>query len=284
YRPVLKLAADTVRESLRNAPRPFAMIAGLVRPPDQAIAEAEIARSLGYHAGLLSLGALTRVSDEQLVAHCREVAQVIPLMGFYLQPAVGGRVLSYDFWRAFAEIENVWAVKVAPFNRYWTQDVIRALADAGRDDIALYTGNDDSIVNDLLTPFPVRAHGTMQVRWFDGGLLGQWAMWTERAVDLLARCKAQRAAGTVDLELLEEGAALTDANGAIFDAAHSFSGCIPGIQEVLRRQGLLASAACLEQKERLSQGQGEEIDRIYDQYPALRDDEFVERNLDRWIG
>ena len=283
YRQVLALAAEMVRESLDELPRPFVMIAGLVRPPTQAVAEAEIALSLGFQVGLLSLGALVRASEEQLIEHCREVASVIPLMGFYLQPAVGGRVLSYDFWRAFAEIENVVAVKVAPFNRYWTHDVVRAIADAGRDDIALYTGNDDSIVNDLLTPFPVIVGGERRVRWFDGGLLGQWAVWTERAVDLLARCKEARASGTIDIGLLGEGAALTDANGAIFDAANSFAGCIPGIHEVLRRQGLLEGTTCLDKNEQLSAGQAEEIDRVCRAYPFLTDDAFVTGSLQRWM-
>lgn len=284
YRPVLALAADTVREEMEANPRPFVMIAGLVRPPVQACAEAEIALSLGYDAGLLSLGALARASDEQLIAHCREVATVMPLVGFYLQPAVGGRVLSYNFWRAFAEIENVWAVKVAPFNRYWTHDVARAIADSGRDDIALYTGNDDNIVGDLVTPFPVSARGEQPVTWFDGGLLGQWAVWTRCAVELLARCKEARVNNTVDAALLRQGAALTDANGAIFDAANAFSGCIPGIHEVLRRQGLLSGTTCLDPAERLSPGQSEEIDRVCKAYPFLMDDAFVAGNLEKWLG
>ncbi len=283
YRPVLTLAAEAVRESIEELPRPFVMIAGLVRPPTQAVAEAEIALSLGYHAGLLSLGALMRASEEQLIEHCTEVASVIPIIGFYLQPAVGGRVLSYGFWRAFAEIKNVVAVKIAPFNRYWTHDVVRAIADAGRDDIALYTGNDDSIVNDLVTPFPVTVAGESRVRWFDGGLLGQWAVWTHRAVDLLARCKEARATGAIDTKLLKAGAALTDANGAIFDAANAFAGCIPGIHEVLRRQGLLEVTTCLDKGEELSRGQSEEIDRVCRTYPFLADDDFVAQNVDRWM-
>jgi dihydrodipicolinate synthase/N-acetylneuraminate lyase len=255
-----------------------------VRPPAQAIAEAEIAASLGYDVGLLSLGALMRVSEDDLVAWCRDVASVIPLMGFYLQPAVGGRVLSYRFWREFAEIDNVWAVKIAPFNRYWTHDVVRAIADAGRHDIALYTGNDDNIVNDLVTPFPVVVDGTPSVRWFDGGLLGQWAVWTKRAVELLERCKQARESGTIDTELLCDGAALTDANGAIFDAANTFDGCIAGIHEVLRRQGLLDNILCLEPNEGLSPGQSGEIERICRVYSFLADDEYVSRNVDIWMA
>lgn len=278
YRPVLALAAETAQQ---HAAPEFVKIAGLVRPPEQAIAEAEIALSLGYDAGLLSLGELAQTPEPIIVAHCQAVANVIPVMGFYLQPAVGGRTLSYAFWRAFAEIENVVAIKIAPFNRYWTHDVIRAVADAGRDDIALYTGNDDSIVNDLLTPFPV---GGGKVKWFDGGLLGQWAVWTQRAVDLLARTKAARSHGSVDTSLLREGAALTDANAAIFDAAHAFAGCIPGIHEILRRQGILENTICLHPDERLSPGQSEEIARVCSNYSFLSDDDFVAQGRDRWLS
>jgi dihydrodipicolinate synthase/N-acetylneuraminate lyase len=224
---------------------------------------------------------MTRTPESTLVEHCREVANVIPVMGFFLQPAVGGRILSYGFWRAFAEIENVVAIKVAPFNRYWTHDVVRAVADAGRDDIALYTGNDDSIVHDLVTPFPV-ANG--KVRWFDGGLLGQWAVWTKSAVDLLSRTRSARATGMVDSDLLREGAALTDANAAIFDATNAFQGCIPGIHEILRRQGLLENIVCLNPSETLSPGQSEEIERVCSAYPFLRDDAFIAENRDRWLG
>jgi dihydrodipicolinate synthase/N-acetylneuraminate lyase len=283
YRPVLSLAAETVRFSLAERPRPFVMVAGLCGPTAQATAEAEIALELGYDVGLLSLAAYTNATDAELIAHCRSVAESIPLFGFYLQPAVGGRVLSYDFWRAFAEIGNVWAVKVAPFNRYWTVDVVRAVAESGREDIALYTGNDDSIVPDLVTPFPVTVGGVQRVRWFDGGLLGQWAVWTRAAVELLARIKVARERGGPHGELLREGMALTDANSAVFDAAHAFAGCIPGIHEILRRQGLLAGTWCLDPQETLSPGQSEDIDRVCQAYPFLSDDEFVAQHLDLWM-
>jgi dihydrodipicolinate synthase/N-acetylneuraminate lyase len=205
------------------------------------------------------------------------VADVLPLFGFYLQPAVGGRVLSYRFWREFAAIERAWAIKIAPFNRYQTLDVVRAVADAGRDDLALYTGNDDNIIVDLLTPFP----GDAGPRRIVGGLLGQWAMWTRNAVVLLDRAHAVR--GSLAADWLRENAALTDANGAIFDAAHAFAGCIPGIHEVLRRQGLLRGTWCLDPAEVLSPGQSEEIDRVCRQYPDLADDDFVRENLDKWL-
>jgi len=283
YRPVLALAAETARASLAKDPGPFVMVAGLAGKTGQAVAEAEIAKALGYDTGLLSLAALPDASDAALIAHCRAVAEVIPLFGFYLQPAVGGRVLSYEFWREFAEIENVWAVKIAPFDRYRTLDAIRGIAEAGRDDIALYTGNDDSIVSDLVGSFPVTVGGDRKVRTFDGGLLGQWAVWTRTAVELLSRCKAARAARSVDASLLREGAELTDANAAIFDAAHSFAGCIPGIHEVLRRQGLLAGVWCLDTAERLSPGQATEIDRVCRSYPSLTDDFFVRERLESWL-
>lgn len=283
YRPVLALAAETAREAIAIRPRPFVLVAGLAGDTRQAVREAGVAREAGYDVGLLSLGALGRATDGELITHCRAVADVIPLFGFYLQGAVGGRVLSYQFWREFAAIENVWAVKVAPFNRYATLDVVRAIAAAARDEIALYTGNDDSIVGDLVTPVPSGTGPRRQVRWFDGGLLGQWAVWTRRAVELLERVKASRERGTVETELLGEGAALTDANGAVFDQANAFAGCIPGIHEVLRRQGLLEGTWCLDPREGLSAGQAQEIDRVCRAYPELSDDEFVAEHLDDWL-
>src|SRR5262249_19531748 len=201
--------------------------------------EAETAAALGYDAGLISLGDWREEPESDLIDHCRVIAETIPLFGFYLQPAVGGRVLSYRFWREFAEIPNVWAIKIAPFNRYQTFDVVRAVVEAGRDDVALYTGNDDNNVAHLPTPFPLTLRGTTVLRWIDGGLLGQWAVWTRGAVALLAAIKDARASGEFGPTLLSHGAALTDANAAVFDAANGFAGCIPGIHEVLRRQGLL---------------------------------------------
>jgi dihydrodipicolinate synthase/N-acetylneuraminate lyase len=279
YEPVLALAAQTVDAELQRSPRPFLKVGGVIGKTAQAVREAEVARTLGYDCALLSLGAMQGASDAELVAHCREVAAILPLFGFYLQPAVGGRVLGYSFWRAFAEIEGVVAVKIAPFNRYQTLDVVRAIADAGRDDIALYTGNDDSIVNDLVTPWQVGG----RTRWIVGGLLGQWAVWTKRAVELLAATKAARAAGAVPAELLRDGASLTDANSALFDVTHTFAGCIAGIHEVLRRQGLLAGTWCIDPAESLSQGQADEISRVIATHPELTDDAFVREHLDRWM-
>jgi dihydrodipicolinate synthase/N-acetylneuraminate lyase len=277
-RPILDLAIRTARDSC--TPRPVT-IAGVCGRTAQAIAEAELAASLDYDAALLSLAALRDDDNDRVLDHCRRVANVIPVMGFYLQPAVGGRVLDRAFWREFLEIERVVAIKVAPFDRYRTLEVAAALADSGRHDVALYTGNDDAIVTDLLTRFP----GLVR---FSGGLLGQWAVWTKKAVDLLRRCRTATRCETPDargevLQLLALGAELTDANSAIFDPSHQFAGCIPGIHEVLRRQGLLAGRWCLDPHEDLSPGQMEEVDRVLAAYPHLADDVFVRENLDRWL-
>lgn len=271
YRPVLELAMDEARGHRASSPRPFAMVAGVCGHTAQARTEAEIAVALGYDAGLLSLGAWCDESEAEIIDHCRVIAETIPLFGFYLQPAVGGRVLSHAFWREFAEIPNVWAIKIAPFNRYQTIDVVRAVVEAGRNDIALYTGNDDNIVADLLTPFPVHVGGTTTVRWIDGGLLGQWAVWTRAAVTMLAAIKSARVTGEFAPTLLSHGAALTDANSAVFDVAHGFAGCIPGIHEVLRRQGLLDGIWCLDPHETLSPNQAEEISRVERSYPEVTD-------------
>jgi dihydrodipicolinate synthase/N-acetylneuraminate lyase len=271
FRPVLELAMDEAKSLLASHARPFAMIAGVVGKTPQARTEAEIAAALGYDAGLLSLGAWRDDDERDILDHCRIIAEAIPLFGFYLQPAVGGRVLSPRFWREFAEIPNVWAIKIAPFNRYQTIDVVRAVVEAGRDDIALYTGNDDNIVADLLTPFPVNVGGTTTVRWIDGGLLGQWAVWTRAAVVMLAAIKSARVTGDVAPTLLSHGAALTDANGAVFDVANNFAGCIPGFHEVLRRQGLLEGIWCLDPHETLSPGQAEELTRVERSYPEVTD-------------
>ena len=271
FKPVLQLAA----EEMDRAMRPLVRIAGVCGQTNQAVAEAQLLRDLGYHAGLLSLGALCDVDDDGLIAHCRAVADVTPVVGFYLQPSVGGRVLTYAFWRRFAEIENVVAIKMAPFNRYQTLDVVRGIIDAGRDDIALYTGNDDNIVADLLTPF---CFGGKERR-IVGGLLGHWSVWTKRAVELLERCRHADASP----ELLQLGVEVTDSNAAVFDAANGFRGCIAGLHEVLRRQGLLEGIWCLDHRETLSLGQLAEIGRVYQSYPHLNDDEFVASHRDEWL-
>jgi dihydrodipicolinate synthase/N-acetylneuraminate lyase len=285
YRPVLELAAETASASLAAAPRPFVRVAGLIGDTAQAIREAQIALALGYHCGLLSLGAWRDASDEAILAHCQRVAEVIPLFGFYLQPAVGGRRLGYAFWREFAEIANVVAIKVAPFDRYATLDVVRALADAGRDDIALYTGNDDAIIPDLVTDVPVTSGGRAYTRHFVGGLLGQWAVWTSKAVEMLHAIQTWRASGTDMLrrEWLTRGVALTMANAVIFDAANEYRGCLPGILEILRRQGLVRGTWTFDTHEQLSPGQAEALARLSAQYPELVDDAFVAERLDDWL-
>jgi hypothetical protein len=279
FRPLLKFAAA----EMAKCTRPVVRVAGVCGGTEQALAEAGFARECGYHAGLLNLSALTTASEEQLIDHCRHVAEVLPLFGFYLNPAIGGRLLPFSFWRRFAEIENVVAIKVAPFNRYQTLDVVRAVVEAGRDDIALYTGNDDNIVADLLTPFCFECRGRRVERRIVGGLLGQWAVGTRAAVGLLEECHRAATSGSISDELLRANVALTDINAAVFDAAHDFAGCIPGVHEVLRRQGLLAGTWCLDPRQTLSAGQAEELDRVMRAHPQLFDGDFVRENLDGWL-
>lgn len=271
YEPVLRIAAEEMRG------KDAIKVAGVVGLTSQAVKEATLARDLGYDIALLSMAALREATVPMMIDHVRTVASILPVFGFYLQPAVGGRLLPYEFWRQFAEIEGVAGIKISPFNRYQTLDVLRAVAESGRrDQIALYTGNDDTIVTDLLTEFKF---GEKSVR-IKGGLLGHWAAWTKRAVELLDRCHR---ADAVTPEMLTLAAQVTDTNAALFDVANNFHGCIAGIHEVLRRQGLLEGRWCLDPHEDLSPGQMEEIDRVYQLYPYLTDDEFVRENLDNWL-
>ena len=286
FRPVLELAMEVAREERSRSP---VMVAGVIGPTAQALAEAVMARDLGYDAALLQLGSFRDASDVELIEHCRRVAEVMPLFGFYLQPAVGGRTLGYAFWRGFAEIENVVAIKIAPFNRYATLDVVRAVMDAGRaESIALYTGNDDHIVLDLVTPYHFRVGSTAGSREpvrMVGGLLGHWACWTSRAVEQLERIHSLvELGGGVPEDVLSLAAAVTDANSALFDVAHDYAGSVAGIHEVLRRQGLLQGRWCLDPDEDLSPGQAAEIDRVYRAYPDLNDDGFVAAHLDEWLA
>jgi len=305
FRPVLELAAHelrnsrgnealtsithhasriTERQSLVASAATRIGIAGICGKTKQAVAEATLINELGFHSGLLSLGALKTATEDELIAHCCAVAEIVPLVGFYLQPAAGGRVLTYSFWRRFAEIENVVAVKIAPFNRYQTLDVIRAVAEAGRDDIALYSGNDDNIVMDLLTPFRFQVGGKLVERRIVGGLLGHWAVWTQKAVELHAECRRVAQSGeSIPADLLHRSVEVTDANAAFFDAANGYAGCIPGIHDVLHRQGLLEGIWCLDPNETLSPGQREEIDRVYRAYPHLNDDAFVAEHCEEWL-
>lgn len=282
YEDVLGLAAQTARDW---TDRPLAMVAGLAGPTSKAVAEARTAKSLGYHAGLLSLAAMKGCSTDELIEHCTAVAGEMPLVGFYLQPAVGGLHLDADFWTRFAAIPQVLAIKVAPFNRYRTLDVVRGIVEAGAEDrITLYTGNDDHIVLDLVTPFTVMREAKPVTMRFRGGLLGHWSVWTKGAVSLFQRCRDASASDAITAELLSLDSRVTDCNSAFFDVANDFHGCIAGCHEVLRRQGLLEGIWCLDPDETLSPGQSSEIDRVLRQHADLSDDAFVASNLERWMS
>ena len=283
FEPVLALAREEMDHADRSRSVPLVRIGGICGRTDQALGEADILTRHAYHAGLLSLAALADASDAELIAHCEAVAERLPVVGFYLQSSVGGRPLAYAFWRRFVDIPNVVAIKIAPFNRYQTLDVVRALADSGRQDVVLYTGNDDNIVGDLITPFRFSGSKGPVERRIIGGLLGHWAVWTQRAVCLLDECRAASAQENVPATLLRTGTEVTDANAAFFDAANGFAGCIAGINEVLRRQGLVTSARCLDPREGLSPGQAKDIDRVYSAYPHLSDDIFVADHLADWL-
>jgi hypothetical protein len=284
-KPVLELASQTIAECDRASGTSTVRIAGICGSTRQALDEAKLAREAGYHAGLLSMSAMSQANEETLLEHCQAISREIPLFGFYLQPAVGGRVLNFRFWRRFAEIPNVVAIKIAPFNRYQTLDVVRAVAESGRaDSIALYTGNDDSIVADLLTEYVVRTNeGDVRLR-IVGGLLGHWACWTQKAVELFRACQRTWGTGSVPTSLLTTAVEVTDCNSAFFDAANTFAGCVPGIHEVLRRQSLMINSLCLDSKHQLSPGQMKEITRVSRAYPHLNDNDFVAANLERWLG
>jgi len=276
YKPVLELAAQTAAAWTK---RPLALVAGLCGSTQQAVAEAKIALGIGYHAGLLSLAA------DEIIAHCEAVAREIPLVGFYLQPAVGGVILSADFWRRFAAIDNVIAIKIAPFNRYRTLDVLRGVSAAGAlDRVALYTGNDDHILLDLALPFDLRDRGVTTRTYFSGGLLGHWSVWTATAIKQFEMCRAARNKETVSADLLALDARVTDCNSAFFDVANNFHGCIAGCHEILRRQGLMQGLWCLDPAEGLSPGQMQEIDRVCREHADLSDDAFVADHLQKWLA
>jgi hypothetical protein len=281
FEPVLKFVSEVLNET---APAEFIRVAGVCGKTGQAIREAETAREFGYQAGLLSLAAWADESEEELLAHCREVGRVLPLFGFYLQPSVGVRVLPYSFWRRLAEEPCLLAVKIAPFNRYQTLDVVRAVSESSRcEEIALYTGNDDNIVIDLLTHFRFKSSTGVKSKRIVGGLLGHWAVWTRRAVELLKEIH-ELSGGPVPPEFLTRNAEVTDCNAALFDPSHGYKGCIPGIHYVLKKQGFLDHLGTLDPEESLSPGQAEEIERVRAAYPHLLDDVFVAEHLDEWLG
>lgn len=284
YGPLLRIAREEFDLFVEHSPKPLIRIAGIIGKTEQASSEALLARNQGYHAALLSLAAFPDASNKTVLEHCRILSEIIPLVGFYLQPAVGGRVLDVNFWREFAKIENVVAIKMAPFNRYQTLDVVRGLIESGRaSEIALYTGNDDNILVDLLTEFKLQVGSEVITKRIVGGLLGHWAVWTRSAVRLLEEIQQ----GIASRELQQDltlGMQITDSNAAFFDATNNFKGCIVGLHEVLRRQGLLEGIWTLHEDEMLSAGQKEEIDRVYKAYPHLNDDDFVTANLEKWLS
>jgi len=283
--PVWTIAAEEMDRAEADCHQRLVRVAGICGETQQAVSEATLARDLGFQVGLLSLAKFQGASIPRMLDHCRAVAEIIPIFGFYLQPKVGGVELPFLFWRGLCEIDNVVAIKIAAFDRYLTLQVIRAVVECGRDDIALYTGNDDNIVLDLVTPYRFPVNGSSVDRCFVGGLLGQWAVWTSRAVAQHRLCREYAKSGApVPNDILRLATELTDANGAIFDATNSFRGCIPGIHEVLRRQGLLAGVPSLDEDEVLSPGQAAEIDRICKAYPHLVDVGFVAEHLDEWLS
>ena len=282
-RPVLELASSVIDEELQKAPRAFAKIAGVCGHTDQALREVELARDLSYHAALVSVAAWKTEPESAILEHCRRISEVLPIIGFSLQATIGGRVFTPDFWRRFAAIENAVAIKIAPFNRFQTIDVVRAVAETGREDLALYTGNDDSIVTDMLTPFRFAVGGRVVERRIVGGLLGHWGVWSRAAVELFQQMKAAREHPSLKADWLATAVAVTDMNAAVFDPAHGFAGCIPGILEVLRRQGLIPTHLCLNPHETLSPGQAGELDRVCAAYPHLIDDAFIAEHRERWL-
>ncbi|OCA86120.1 dihydrodipicolinate synthase family protein [Bacillus sp. FJAT-27225] len=283
YKKVLSLAIEETKRA--NTPDDFIMVAGICGPTEQALEEAKFSREIGYDLGLLSMGGLNHLSEDELIERAEKVAEVIPLFGFYLQPAVGGRIFSYDFWMRFASIPNVHAIKIAPFDRYCTIDVVRAVCHSSRNqEIALYTGNDDNIINDLLTTYEFNVGDQKVEKRIVGGLLGHWSVWTKNVVDTFNELKMVQNQKAVPNGLLTLGQQITDANAAIFDSRHAFKGSIAGINEILTRQGLLKGNWCLLDREVLSPGQAEELDRVYASYPHLNDDEFVKANLSKWFA
>lgn len=284
YEPVLQIAKEEFDGFTAATGKPIVRIAGVIGKTEQAVREAKLALEKGFHAVLLGIAAFKDASNEEILDHCRTVAAIVPVVGFYLQPAVGGRRLDVDFWREFAKIENVIAIKMAPFNRYYTLDVVRAVAESGRaDEIALYTGNDDNILVDLLSEYHINVGGQTIKKRIVGGLLGHWAVWAQSAVQLLEDAHSGKFDNDIQ-KTLALANQITDTNAVFFDAANNFAGCITGLHEVLRRQGLLEGIWTLNEDETLSPGQNEEIDRVYAGYPHLNDDEFVKENLDRWLS
>jgi len=284
FEPVLKIVSEEIDKYEKKTGKVIVKVAGACGPVEQAVAEAKLAKEYGYDAVLLSPGGLNHLSEDEMVARTEAVAKIMPVIGFYLQTAVGGRVFSYNYWERVCAVENVVAIKCASFNRYTTLDVVRAAATSDRcDEITLYTGNDDNIVIDLLTNYQFEKNGQIVTKGFDGGLLGHWTLWTKKVVDMLAMLKEAKKKDSIPASLLTLAAQVTDANAAFFDAANGFAGCIPGVHEVLRRQGLMENILCLNPEETLSKGQAEELTRVHDAYPLLHDDDFIKENIADWL-
>ena len=283
--PVLKIAMDEARKFEDKTGKTIVMIAGACGPKEQAVREAELAKSLGYDAVLLSPGGLAHLSEDEMVERTEAVAKVMPVVGFYLQPAAGGRLFTYNYWERICAIDNVVAVKAAPFNRYYSFDVVKAVALSSRaDEITLYTGNDDNIVLDLITKYKFTVDGKTYEKGFIGGLLGHWSVWTKKAVELFDRLAEVREMDEIPADILTLAMEVTDTNAVFFDTANNFKGCIAGLHEVLRRQGLFRGTWCLNPDEKMSDGQLEEIDRVYKMYPHLNDDAFIKANLEKWLA
>lgn len=283
FEPILKLVSDEIANFENKTGKVIVKVAGVCGKTEQAVKEAELAKKYGYDAVLLSPGGLNDLPESELIERTKAVAAVMPVIGFYLQTAVGGRRFSYNYWQQICEIPNVVAIKAAPFNRYMSLDVARAAALSSRsDEITLYTGNDDNIVIDLLTTYKFDVDGKHYEKGFEGGLLGHWSVWTKRAVELFEKCKQEKGKDSISAEMLSLANAVTDSNAVLFDGANGFAGCIPGLHYVLKKQGLMKTLNCINPNEVLSCGQAEEIERIYDMYPSLVDDDFVKENIESW--
>ena len=283
FEPILKLVSEEIDDFEKKTGKVIVKVAGCCGKTTQAVNEAQLAKKYGYDAVLLSPGGLNDLSEDEMIERTKAVAEVMPVIGFYLQTAVGGRHFSYSYWQRLCEIPNVVAIKAASFNRYMSQDVARAAALSSRsDEITLYTGNDDNIVIDLLTTYKFDVDGKHYEKGFDGGLLGHWSVWTKKAVELFNLCKQEKEKGNISAQMLSLANAVTDTNAVLFDGANGFAGCIPGLHYVLKRQGLMKSLNCINPDEKLSSGQEQEFERIYSMYPQLFDDDFVKENIESW--
>ncbi len=283
FEPVLKIVSDEIDKFEKQNDTVIVKVAGVCGKIEQAVKEAELAKQYGFDAVLLSPGGLNDMSEDYMIERTKAVAAIMPVIGFYLQTACGGRQFTYNYWESVCEIENVVAIKCASFNRYTTLDVVRAAAMSERcNDITLYTGNDDNIVIDLLTQYKFEKDGKTIIKGFDGGLLGHWSVWTKKAVEIFEKTQVEKKSGLISAEMLTLAAEVTDTNSAFFDTAHNFNGCIAGLHEILRRQGLMKNIYCLNPDETLSEGQLDELNRIQDMYCYLSDDEFIKQHIDEW--